>query len=306
MPLSDPSRLRRRALLRALAALPGVVALQAGCGGETKTPTPPAPPAPPAPPSPQPPPPFLYADEQQTLAALADAILPPDDTPGGAALGAVAFIERLLTAFDVSPPAIFAGGPFSNRNAFPDANGDPSKSFPPNDFATFLPLDRYNEAAWRLTIYGSSGVPGGGPNDTVAGVGPVVGWRDTIKDALAQAVTFAGGPLEELSAAEVAGVYRALGQDARDLLYDLVSEAAFSAPEYGGNVKLEGWKLAHFEGDVMPLGFSQYDPATKKYKERPDAPVSMPNPGPDPEPVTADTWSYVEGIVAFLGGMTFP
>ncbi len=257
----------------------------------------------------QPPPaPFLSPDEQAVLAALADAILPPDDTPGGSALGAVAYIERLLTAFDdptaTTPPPIFAGGPFSGREPFPDANGAPTTMSPPNEFQQFIALDRYNDAAWRLTVLGSAGVPGGGPNDEV--LGPIAGWRAQVKDAIAQAVMVANGPFSTLTPAAVAEVYKGLDSDLRDLLYDLVSEAAFSAPEYGGNLGLAGWKLAHFEGDVMPMGFSQYDAATGAYVERADAPVSMPNPGADPLPVSADTWAFVGQIVTVLGGMAFP
>jgi hypothetical protein len=288
------ARIRRRSLLRVLAALPGAVAFEGGCHDASTS-------KPPPPPTPTP---FLSKDEQAVLAALADAVLPPDDEPGGSALGAVAYIERVLTAFDVSPPAIFAGGPYSNRNPFPDANGNATTTFPPNEFAQFLALDRYGEAAWKLTILGSSGVPGGGPND--AALGPIPGWRAQVKSAIAQATqAAAGAPFSTLTPVQVAGIYKGLDQDLRDLLYDLVCEAAFAAPEYGGNPGLAGWKLTHFDGDVMPFGFSQYDAATKSYHERADAPVSMPNPGPDPEPVTAATWTFVQEVVQALGGMEF-
>ena len=53
---------------------------------------------------------FFTDAERAALGALANAVLPPDDTPGGADLGAVAYIERLLTAFD---GAMAASGPRS-------------------------------------------------------------------------------------------------------------------------------------------------------------------------------------------------
>ena len=93
-----------------------------------------------------------------------------------AAMGAVGYIERLLTAFDVTPPALHAGGPFSGRR--PGATQ--------NDFARFLPLSRVSEAGWRLRLYGSAGVSGGGPNDKV--LGPVRGLRERVKQTLAMAL----------------------------------------------------------------------------------------------------------------------
>ena len=40
---------------------------------------------------------MLTETQRATLAAFADVIIPPDDTPGGADAGAVAFVENLLT-----------------------------------------------------------------------------------------------------------------------------------------------------------------------------------------------------------------
>jgi hypothetical protein len=282
----------RRALLRLLAAVPAVAAGVPACGSET---TPAADVGVVL---------FLTAEEKRSLGALANAILPPDDLPGGEGLGAVAYIDRLLTAFDVSPPAIFAGGPYSGRAPFPDeASGAATTTFPPNAFASFVPLDRYGEAAWKLTLFGSSGVEGGGPNDAV--LGPIVGWQDQIRQGLAAAVASAGQPLESLSPPTLAAFYRMLDPDFKALLFDLVTQGAFAAPEYGGNTGLSGWSLCHYEGDVMPYGYSQFDPATQSYVERPGHPVSLPNPGPDPEPVTADTWTFVATIVEALGGTEF-
>src|SRR5579875_1324294 len=71
---------------------------------------------------------FFTRHERATLRALVDRILPPDRDPGAAALGAADYIEGLLTALDRHRPFIFAGGPFSNRNPFPDnTDGTPSR-----------------------------------------------------------------------------------------------------------------------------------------------------------------------------------
>src|SRR4051794_34890529 len=80
---------------------------------------------------------FFSESERRALGAIANVVIPPEQgSPGGEALGAVSYIERLCTAFDVSPPAIFADGPYSGRAPFADG------SFPPNDFARFALLDR--------------------------------------------------------------------------------------------------------------------------------------------------------------------
>src|SRR5215469_150850 len=78
---------------------------------------------------------FFSPDEESALGALANAILPPDDQPGGAALGAVEYINRLLVALEVAEgkaPDLYAGGPYSGRTPFADDRGKPSTNFPAN------------------------------------------------------------------------------------------------------------------------------------------------------------------------------
>ena len=170
-------------------------------------------------------------------------------------------------------PFIFLGGPYSGRAPAPDDHGGASSTSPPNGFATAVALDRVAERAWRLQLYGSSGVDGGGPNDAV--LGPVVGLRDLVKQAIAQARGAAGKtPVESLDADALATLFAGLDSDYRDALTSLVSEAAFGAPEYGGNPGGAGWRLVHFEGDSMPLGYSLFDAGAGVYRERTDAPVT--------------------------------
>jgi len=277
----------RREAIHLLGALGAASALPAGCSSERVNPAPM---------------PFFSDDERRGLGALADAVLPPDDTPGGAALGTVAYVERLLTAFDLDPPAIFAGGPYSGRTPEPDGKGGASKTFPPNDFERFLPLDRVTEAAMRLWLYGSKGVAGGAPNDAI--VGPIVGLRDRVKQGLADAMASSPAPLDTLDAEGKAAALE-VDPDFRDLLVELVAEAAFSAPEYGGNPELAGWKLVHFEGDSMPLGYSLFDEGAGAYRERPEAPVSTANPGPDPDPMDDATLELLRTVVGVTGGKEF-
>ena len=232
---------------------------------------------------------FLTADEKRTLAALADGILPPDDQPGGSALGAVDYVENLLTSLDRAVPTVLLGGPYSGRQPFADASGAPSTNFPLDSFIVPLPLERVAERAWQLRLYGSRGTSGGGPNDAV--LGPIVGLRDQLRQGLAQS---AGQTIDNID------------PDLRDTLYSLVSEAAFGAPEYGGNPSGAGWLMVHFEGDSQPLGYSLFDTTANTYRERADAPVSTANPGADPEPLDADTIKLLDTVVAALGGKTFP
>jgi hypothetical protein len=248
---------------------------------------------------------FFSASERRTLAALANAVLPPDDTAGGAALGAVEYIEALLTAFDNKVPTVFLGGPYSGRAPFADDHGAPSTNAPPNAFAQPVPLDRVAERAWRLRLYGSSGVAGGGPNDAV--LGPIIGLRDLIKQAVAQAEGAAGKtPVESLAPDALATLFAGLDSDYRVALYALVPEAAFGAPEYGGNPSGAGWQLVHFPGDQMPLGYSVYDVTAGVYRERAEAPVTTADAGGDPEPLDDDTRNFLSQLVQALGGKEFP
>lgn len=240
----------------------------------------------------------LSDQERAELSAIADVILPPDEEPGGAALGAIAYLEGLVTAFDHDVPRIFAGGPFSGRNPLPDASGHASSNFPENDFSTFIELDRVSDASWRLEILGSAGLPGGGPNDALLGATPSL--ADRVRKGLADARASSDRPLTALGYDDLLGVFNAQSQDWKDLMIDLVTEAAFSAPEYGGNAGLAGWKVCHFEGDSAPLGYSQWD--GQKHVERPDAPLSTANPGPDPAPLGPDVDALLALVVGVLGG----
>ena len=246
--------LSRRGFLRVTGAAGAVALLPIGCQG------------PPAPET------VLSEHERRLFAALADAVIPPDHQPGGSALGAVDYLEQLLGALDGAQPLVFAGGPYSGRQPFGDGLGGTSARFPDNDFAFFAPLDRVSEATWRLRLFG-----GEGPN------GPVVGLRDQVRQILAEAERYLPAAPEELDADQRAALLAALDQTSIDALVDLVSEAAFAAPEYGGNRGGAGWALCHFEGDSQPLGYSQYDGV--RFLERPEAPLSTPNPGADPAPI---------------------
>jgi hypothetical protein len=253
-----------------------------------------------------PPPPasFLTAPEQQALAMFADYVMPPDHQPGGSALGVVQYVEQLLTALDGKVEMIFAGGPYSGRQPYATADGAVGTMFPVDSFTTFIPLDRYRQAAWKLRLSGSSAFPGGFVNDAV--LGSTVGLREQVPQILDAAIALSKVPLDtKAPAAAVTEAWNNLPADGKTLLTELVIEGCFSSPEYGGNVKLAGFEICNFEGDSQPLGYSLYDEKTQSYNQRPDAPVSTPNPGADPDPMDDATRALIKTLVSFAGGKVF-
>lgn len=246
---------------------------------------------------------YLTDTERRVLAACADAIFPPDDSgPGAAELGAVDFIEHLLTALEHDPPRLHARGPFSDRNPYPAADGSASQQFSPNQFLEFLPLSRVQRAGWQLRLYGSRGTPGGGPNDEV--LGPVIGLRDLLRDGIAAAIAAFGEPIDEVSDVALRGIYAFLPEPVYAELELLVMQSVFSLPEYGGNRDRGGWRIIYYEGDSMPLGYSYVDAAGAVH-DRADAPVIGPETRADPEPMDAQIVGLFRIATAALGGKQF-
>ena len=242
---------------------------------------------------------FFTDAEWRALNALADGVLPPDDSPGGSALGAATYIDTLMRAFDSDPPLIHAGGPFSGRQPFANpTGGTASTSFPDDNFKSFLPLPRVADRGWRLRLYGSSGVPGGGPNDALTG--PIIGLRDVMKNGLAAAMAQSSQPIESLDPGGLQAVMTQLDSTFRQTFAELVVEAAFAVPEYGGNGELAGWSMIHYGGDVQPLGYSVFDGAASDYVQR--VPVSTPDPGPDLDPIDDQTNSTLTLYTNLLNG----
>jgi hypothetical protein len=215
------------------------------------------------------------ADETAMLLGFADVVIPRDDTPGGAELGVLEYVTRLVRALDAARPALYAGGPFSGRQ--PDAAG----SVPNNEFVNFIELDRVSLAAWQVIL------------------DPATGIEARLRAGLASAVATSTTSVHELGPDDFQRLFDDRDDEFRALMIELVSEAAFAAPEYGGNPALAGWKLIHFEGDSLPLGYSQWDGSV--HRERPEAPLSTPNPS-DPEPLTDDVRQILALVVSVLGG----
>ena len=190
---------------------------------------------------------FLRPAEMRTLEAVIDRVVPgvPEDTvPGAAAAGCHEAIDALLGAFTVSPPRIYAGGPFSDRGGART-----------NDFEQFLRLDRYERKAWRLRIEGSRGRKSLERNSRVKG------YQRTYREGLAALDESVPGGFANLPGPARDLVLRG-SDDPRvaamvDLAVPHTIEFLYGAPEYGGNRDLIGWETIDFEGDTQPRGYTR-------------------------------------------------
>jgi hypothetical protein len=274
----------RRLFLKLVGALPATALLTSplGCGASD--------------------PRYLTDTEHRVLTACANAVFPADDSgPGAGDLGAADFIDNLLTAFEHEPPRIHAAGPFSDRNPFPNDDGTASNRYPQDQFREFLPLSRVQRAGWQLRLYGSSGTPGGGPNDDA--LGPVIGLRDLLRDGIATAARAFPMAVDQVDDQFLEGIYDYLPADVRAEVNLLVLQSVFSLPEYGGNRERGGWRIIHHAGDSMPFGYTYIDPASGQILDRPGAPVIGPE--PDPEPMEDDITELFNAAVIALGGKRF-
>jgi Gluconate 2-dehydrogenase subunit 3 len=194
---------------------------------------------------------FLTAHELEVLGALADRLIPgpPEDpTPGALEAGVPHAIDLLLGAFELEPPLIHAGGPFSDRAG--------SRH---DDMAHFVPMDRQAELAWRIRLEGSRGIR------EREFAGPVVGLQQLYRDGLAhldqRSQTSYRANFAEATSAQRdailadrsdAGLQRFVGAALANTL-----EAMYGPPEYGGNRDLVGWSSNGWAGDSQPRGFSR-------------------------------------------------
>jgi gluconate 2-dehydrogenase gamma chain len=263
---------------------------------------------------------FFTAHEYATIEAATARFFPTDDTPGAREAGVVDYIDGLLSAFRRrGVPLVFAGGPFSDRNPFPDpATGTPSMVFPRNEFARFVPLTRVRRIAWQAVLNGSRRVRRARFADAV--LGPLPGlrrlYRDGVRELDAVARTMFGMRFVELSGAQqdlVLGDLADLETHPREprteknFYEQLLGHAAqgmYCPPEYLGNRDLAGWRSIAFDGDSQPLGFSIFDATAEVYRERPGKPMAGPNPDEveTPAPFTEDAEAFVNLIVTILGG----
>jgi hypothetical protein len=194
---------------------------------------------------------FLNAHELEVLSALADRLIPgpPEDpTPGAVEAGVPHAIDLLLGAFELEPPLIHAGGPFSDRAGTRD-----------DDMAHFVAMDRQAELAWRIRLEGSRGIR------EREFAGPVVGLQQLYRDGLAHLdqrsqTSYRAGFAEATSPQRDAilaersdsALQRFVGAALANTL-----EAMYGPPEYGGNPDLVGWSSNGWAGDTEPRGFNR-------------------------------------------------
>ncbi len=174
---------------------------------------------------------FFSDVEYRIIEAATARLIPTDADPGAREAGVADYIDGFLGAFAFDPPRIWAGGPFSGR-----FGGDAR-------FATFHRLTALDELAWRTRIEGSRGIPDREWN------GPVVGLQERYRDGLAAL----GADYAEVDGEEQDARLRA-HEEFTTLLYEHCCEGMYSAPEYGGNRDLVGWRYIRYEGDVQPQG----------------------------------------------------
>ena len=176
---------------------------------------------------------FLTPAQFSTLEAVCARLVPADDAPDGAQMGASGYIDTLLGAFTFTPPRIWAGGPFSGR-----FGGEHS-------FAAFEELSPAEELAWRTRIEGSRGIP------ERERLGPVTGLQEIYTEGLAAlgADFLSTDPATQDDRLVAAA-------DFTRIVYEHVCEGLYAAPEYGGNRDLAGWHYLDYEGDVQPRGFT--------------------------------------------------
>jgi hypothetical protein len=266
---------------------------------------------------------FLTGAERKTLGALVDRIIPPEPgIPGASELGAVDYIEGLLTALDGKKTRLFAGGPFSNRNPFPDnKHGKPSHKRPRDAFKKFVAPTRVQELYWRGELFGTASVSELAALDAQYG-GPKTGLRDLYRASIAKVDQVAEAtkmsPFAKLSTSDQDTVLKMLdggafkpdprrdGDTFIDTLIRQTLEGCFSAPEYGGNKRLMGWRLIGLEGDSQPLGYSIFDQATNAYVERSDHPMTTVNPDElaGPKPLSADGTKVQTTIASFSNSVS--
>jgi hypothetical protein len=231
---------------------------------------------------------FLDEHQWATLDAASELVL-----PGARAARAVRYIDQLLTGLELAPPRVYAGGPFSGRRGYPDTMGRETLFFPPDGFAAFLSLARVDELAWRARIDG---------------------WRALYPqvvdelDRAAAAIDANRPALVLLAPADQARALAAFALAAPEdwqVLVEHVLEGTLAAPEYGGNADLVGWRLAGYDGDSAPLGYSFFDAAAGVARERPDQPTSGPSPADGDEDLDPDLLELLAQAAIASGGKRF-
>jgi hypothetical protein len=185
----------------------------------------------------------LGPERYAALAALFDALIPGDESSPGAVLAdAPWYLDQLLGAFDVEPPRIFAGGPYSGRHGGAD------------DFSTFQPLTRVEAIRWRTYLEGSRGLAEREFNGPVVGLQEIYATGLAALDAAAQAAH--GARFATLSTDDRRALLLVADGTFVGIAYAHAVEGSYGDPVYGGNRALRGWAAIGYEGDRQPEGYT--------------------------------------------------
>lgn len=173
---------------------------------------------------------FFNAHQAAVVREATARLIPgPDDDPleaghaGAREANVVRYIDVLLGAFAVSPPRIFTAGPWSDRSGGDD-----------NYMETFVPLSALQDKIWRKRI---------------------ADLQITYRDGIAGLDAAAGGDFTTAGPNEKDQMLSAAGEFL-DVLFTHTIEGFLSAPEYGGNEDLVGWKEIEWKGDSQPRGYT--------------------------------------------------
>jgi hypothetical protein len=146
-------------------------------------------------------------------------------TPGAQEANVVRFIDTMLAAFSFSPPMVFAGGPWSDRQGGTQ------------DFmADFVPLTRSQTYGWQQRIDG---------------------FQEQYTKGIALLDRMAGGDFTTASAAQQDSILsQGEALSFTQLLFGHTIDGMYAVPEYGGNEDLVGWRDIYFPGDIQPRGYT--------------------------------------------------
>jgi hypothetical protein len=154
--------------------------------------------------------------------------------PGAREAGVTGYIDAMLAALaaleagdghGAPVPAIFAGGPWSNRHA-------PG----PDRMAAFIAPDPVSRIAWRKRL---------------------AGWQRQYASGIADLDRLAGGDFTKAAPAEQDKILARPEVSAfLSLLFEHTVEGMYANPEYGGNRGLSGWQDIGYPGDSQPLGYA--------------------------------------------------
>lgn len=180
----------------------------------------------------------IFSAHQSSVVREATARLIPGPTddpgekdhPGAREADVTRYIETMLGALSFHPAEIFASGPFSNRGGSTT-----------DDMATFIGLTPAQASAWskRIAVL-----------------------RDQYTHGIAVLDRLAGGDFTTAPAASKDSILAKDPSGFTTLLFTHAIEGMYSAPEYGGNADLVGWREIDFPGDRLPKGYTPSEVST--------------------------------------------